>query len=201
MTSAPATKRQRQAQTTRARIFDIAAALISERGFDNVTVDQICAQAGVAKGGFYHHFASKDEIVIETYRQIDGAFNEALGQLPEDAPARRRILFTTRFMAETARDKGAAYTRQIYRSQVERGTSFFISPERPFYATLAQALRQGAAGGEFAGGIDQTEATRMILSVARGVIYDWSMVDGGYDIVAFMERTITTMLDGLANPA
>lgn len=50
---------------TRARIVASARALFNRHGFDQVTIDQVMARAGLTRGGFYHHFASKDELYTE----------------------------------------------------------------------------------------------------------------------------------------
>ena len=44
------TKRQQQALETKTVIFDTAVALFNEKGYDNVTVEEITTRAGVAKG-------------------------------------------------------------------------------------------------------------------------------------------------------
>ena len=59
------TMRKKQALATREKIYNTAFRLLTERGFENITVDEICSESGVAKGFFYHYFKSKDDIVIE----------------------------------------------------------------------------------------------------------------------------------------
>jgi TetR/AcrR family transcriptional repressor of nem operon len=45
---------------TRARIVESARKLFNRYGFEQVSIDQIMAEAGLTRGGFYHHFDSKD---------------------------------------------------------------------------------------------------------------------------------------------
>src|SRR5215831_11359222 len=47
---------------TRARIVESARRLFNRHGFEQVSIDQIMAGAGLTRGGFYHHFGSKDEL-------------------------------------------------------------------------------------------------------------------------------------------
>lgn len=47
---------------TRARIVDSARRLFNRFGFEQVSIDQIMSDAGLTRGGFYHHFGSKDEL-------------------------------------------------------------------------------------------------------------------------------------------
>jgi TetR/AcrR family transcriptional repressor of nem operon len=46
------------------KLLDGAVALIRRQGFAATTVDQVCTAAGVTKGGFFHHFASKEALGI-----------------------------------------------------------------------------------------------------------------------------------------
>jgi len=65
------TPRIHKAIIAKKNIFDIAMRLFIERGYDNVTVDDIVSAAGTSKGAFYNHFVSKDQIVLEYFKQFD----------------------------------------------------------------------------------------------------------------------------------
>ncbi|MEM7171530.1 MAG: helix-turn-helix domain-containing protein [Pseudomonadota bacterium] len=52
-------------EKTRLRIIDAARRLFNRHGFEGVSIDQIMAEAGLTRGGFYHHFATKDELFSE----------------------------------------------------------------------------------------------------------------------------------------
>ena len=47
---------------TRARVVESARRLFNRHGFEQVTIDQVMASAGLTRGAFYHHFDSKDEL-------------------------------------------------------------------------------------------------------------------------------------------
>lgn len=56
-------RRQRKAAETRLRIFRSALQLFGERGFQNVTVEEITDAADVGKGTFFNYFDSKEHIL------------------------------------------------------------------------------------------------------------------------------------------
>ena len=56
-------RRQRRAAETRVRLFRCALQLFAERGFPNVTVEDITETADVGKGTFFNYFASKDHVL------------------------------------------------------------------------------------------------------------------------------------------
>ena len=59
--------RKKQAEQTKKKIFETAVSLIKKKGYSNITISEICKIAGVAKGSFYVHYKSKEDIVRESY--------------------------------------------------------------------------------------------------------------------------------------
>jgi AcrR family transcriptional regulator len=55
---------------TRARIIESARILFNRRGFEQVSIDDLMKEAGLTRGGFYHHFRSKDELYSEAVRSF-----------------------------------------------------------------------------------------------------------------------------------
>ncbi|SAK57424.1 TetR family transcriptional regulator [Caballeronia catudaia] len=53
---------------THQRIIDIAAKRFRERGIDGVSIADVMKEAGLTVGGFYKHFASRDELVVEAFK-------------------------------------------------------------------------------------------------------------------------------------
>lgn len=61
----------------RAKILDAASQLFREKGFEAVTVAEVMKAAGLTHGGFYGHFASKDDLVAQA---LAHALRENLGK-------------------------------------------------------------------------------------------------------------------------
>ena len=53
----------KKAERTKGKLLASARKLISERGFDHVSVEDITKDSGVAKGTFYHYFKCKEDVV------------------------------------------------------------------------------------------------------------------------------------------
>ena len=72
-------------------ILDAATRILTSRGFDLMTMDDVATEVGVSKPSLYKHFKSKEELAGECMiRLLDGA-NETLAALPDDLPALERI--------------------------------------------------------------------------------------------------------------
>jgi len=182
------TSRDRQAQETRNRIFSVASQLIIEKGFENVTLEEISKGAGVAKGLFYHYFKSKSELIIETYSIIDSDFEKELMDLNAGTSPMDKILFTVNTMARYAKQRGMDYVKQIYKGQLDAGTGFFIRKKRPFFRTIHDAIVSLQKESIISKEVQPDEYAHFIMTVARGVLYDWCLHKGKYDVERAMDR-------------
>lgn len=74
-------------QSARERLLEAAVGVIRTKGYSATSVDDLCQAAGVTKGAFFHHFASKEALGVaaaEYWSQMTGALFE---QAPYHAPA------------------------------------------------------------------------------------------------------------------
>jgi len=74
-------------QRSHDRILDAASKLTREKGIDATSVADIMNLAGMTHGGFYRHFASKDELVASGFRH---AVDEAIGDIEQAQPDEQR---------------------------------------------------------------------------------------------------------------
>lgn len=68
------TPRTRDPARTREKILDASLGLILDHGFGATTVDAVVARAGITKGAFFHHFASKSDLgraLVDRYALMD----------------------------------------------------------------------------------------------------------------------------------
>lgn len=85
----------------RSRILDTAGLLFYAEGVHTVGIDRIIAEAGVAKATFYHHFKSKDALVVAYIEEQSRKQREAAEPvLHGTAPPRARLLSAYDHMTE-----------------------------------------------------------------------------------------------------
>lgn len=192
--------RQRQGQKTKKKIIEAAIALFHERGFNNVTVDEIVAVTNTSKGAFYNHFTSKHEVFAEQFKQIDQFYIEHL--VPQLDKGQSVIERLTRFlelqMNYLQNELGWDVTRTIYEQELStERSSYFLDPDRPLYDILFTLCQEGIEKGEFKAGYTAHDIVTVLIHGMRGVLYNWSLNRGRISLVDEQRMVFGALLDGL----
>lgn len=175
-------KRQRQAQNTKEKIFKIATKLIEEKGYNNVTVSKICEESGIAKGTFYHHFNSKKDIIIKTYQATDTYFKDIAKNKINHYDSLIQIEKFILYQIKYAQSSSFEYVKEVYKSQIDSGNKFFISKNRPVFKLLENYIKRAQAEKKLKSDKTAEYITNFLLRFSRGMIYDWCLHDGKYDL-------------------
>lgn len=81
------------------KIVFTALDIFSEKGYTKATISEICTKAGTSKGGFYHHFKSKDEILDEItnmyFKEVLDRYDQLLEKSDEDVITLLENVFQT----------------------------------------------------------------------------------------------------------
>jgi AcrR family transcriptional regulator len=155
--------------STRQRIVHAAVSLFAEQGFDATSVNQVVAKAGVAKGALYHHFASKDDLLYEVYRELVDRQLAGLTEIlsrgwPADQSLRALI---ADLVSTTAARAGEAkvFFREGHRLNDENQARVRAA-RRSIHDAVIELVRSAQAGGEFAA----VASPEMIAFTVFGVI-------------------------------
>ena len=83
------TRRKEQAKQTEQAILQAAMDLSRKQSFDKVSIREICQQAGITTGAFYHHFRSKEDLLSRGFAPLDTYLEQALAGHEDEPPAQR----------------------------------------------------------------------------------------------------------------
>jgi AcrR family transcriptional regulator len=132
--------REKRART-RAQIVEAGLMLLAERPPEALTIDAIVEAAGVAKGTFYYHFQSIEDLVAAVGAKLADSFDELLApsRLNETDPVERMSLAFTKFLEKAVDDP--LWARLVIRSVEAPGAIGQIREH--LKADLAEAIAQG----------------------------------------------------------
>ena len=133
--------REKRART-RAQIVKAGATLLAERAPEALTVDAVVEAAGVAKGTFYYHFQSLEELAAAVGEKLGESFDELLAParlgLPD--PIARISFGLTRFLSKAIAEPD--WARLVVQS-TQTPTEFARSVRANLKADLTEAQSQG----------------------------------------------------------
>lgn len=94
----------------RAQLLGVAQELFFSKGFEATTMAEILRASKLSKGGFYHHFSSKDELLFAVFEQLTDQIADGLGAVAGDKSlsARDRMTIILSMEGEFFRDSNFA---------------------------------------------------------------------------------------------
>ena len=155
-----------QTGDVRSRVLDAAVELFATQGYDGTSVAQVIGRAGVAKGGFYHHFASKDALLYEVYGDL---ISRQLAAMDEILARKSTPVDTLRALIGQLVESTAASARQatvFWREQHRLGDdrhAEYRRARRRYHDTVKRLVRDGQASGAFATVASADTVTFMIF--------------------------------------
>lgn len=179
------TKRQVQANRTKERIYQAAIKLLESDGFENIRIEDICRDAGVSVGSFYNYFNSKNEILELIFKQADEYFLQRVNKniLPLEPKAALHNFFEA--YAAYSQNTGLLTIRQLYCPDNQ-----FFTKKRGMQDVLESIFKTGQEKKVFSEDFSPEEMVKLFFMVARGVVYDWCIRCGEYDLVEKMNLVI-----------
>jgi len=181
------TNRQKQAITTRKKLFDTTIDLITQIGFDKVTIRSICKEANVSTGTFYLYFNSKQDILFKVYQDADMLLDETDILTRTDLNIFEKIKELIKIQMNISKNLNIDILKQIYTYHIHSDNEYFFSEKRGFFVSLNAVIIEGQNNKKLRDDMSSKEITWKILRFVRGIIFDWLIHDGNY---ALEETTI-----------
>jgi TetR/AcrR family fatty acid metabolism transcriptional regulator len=191
--------RKQQAENTRHKVAETALRLYTSRGYDQVAVDDICREAGVSKGTFYVYFASKDQVLVEEFLELDRFYIDSLPDIDKIDTVTGRLLAFGRYSLRHISGLGKDYLKVAYSSQVApgRGPSPLASQARASYEIALRLVAEAQENRELRSDLSAEEIALALVRAIRGVVIEWCLLDGGFDLERAGEPLLEILLDGL----
>jgi TetR/AcrR family transcriptional repressor of nem operon len=186
-------------QETRERIVRETAPLLNKQGFLSTPLADILKCVGLEKGGFYHHFACKEDLVVEAFehvaaqaaerlhKAIEGE-NTAVGKLKAMTEAYRVFKINQLLEgggcpilnAAVESDDGNVRLRDAARLAMDR-----------WRGVVNRILSAGIASGEFRADLDPDKESCWVIAAIEGGV----MLSNLYKDPVFLNRSLDQLVN------
>lgn len=140
--------RERKRAASRAATVDAALRLFVERGYDAVTVGDICTAADIAPRTFFRYFATKDDVLAEPAREMVTQLEDSFAGTSPDVPDTEALRAAFRALGAYVLDHAERYLLFLRAARTAPGplTSPLLAlSSRERELAIDVAARRGAA--------------------------------------------------------
>jgi AcrR family transcriptional regulator len=130
--------------TAQGRILAAAAAIFSERGIAEPTVEDILSRAEISRRTFYKHFSSKEDVVVTLHRALSDRFLAMTRMAAEEARSPEERIERTVDLFLLAAVRGGALFR-VVQTEAMRQDSRLAPRRREVFAALVEIHRDTVA--------------------------------------------------------
>jgi AcrR family transcriptional regulator len=191
---------QQRSEETRARLLQAASKKFSSSGYNAASVDDICEEAGVSKGAFYHHFPSKQAVFLTLFedwlKTVDAGLEAARqSTVPETLTNMARMLPFIFAQADGRLPMFLEFWLQASRD--ETVWKAMAAPYQRYQKFFAGLVKQGIAEGTFKQ-VDPGSAAQVIVSFAVGMLLQGLIAPQDTDWQKTAEQSMKILMKGLA---
>ena len=172
--------RQARAAETRKRIVAAAKKLITENGFENVSIEDIAKEAEVSTGSFYTYFKKKEDVIEELNQLSFYRLAEITNEMKDKGLDDRLKYYCRQFLAEIER-VGIEICRQWIRNNITPVNMEISGKETTKYnhdyLAMKSLLEEGIRRGELTVDTPVDEMAFYINTQLYGLMVAWCMTD------------------------
>ena len=190
-------KQQRKSKETKERIFQAAKRILQKSGYEELSIKNICEEAGVSNGSFYHHFKTKDDL-LSYYIEDQPSIEPDRLELPKNKEdAKETIIHVYLNYVKYCKELGVDFMAGYYTPH-NQALNPTIRTERPYpIVTVQHYLERALEANAIQLNLKIEEITTDIRMIVIGNVFEWAMRNGDADFEGNMRRSLSHYLDSI----
>ncbi|MCP1103261.1 AcrR family transcriptional regulator [Aequitasia blattaphilus] len=190
-------RQQLKSEETKEKIFQAAKHILQTEGYEKLSIKNICEEAGVSNGSFYHHFQTKDDL-LSYYIEKQPVINPNLLEPPRTSDDVKSMIITVyQNYVEYCESLGVSFISNFYTPK-NQSLNPTIRTKRPYpIVTVEEYLKKAVDSNTIRLKYSLEEVTTDIRMLVIGNVFEWCLKNGDAKFSENMERSLHLYLDGL----
>lgn len=174
--------------------------ILQKKGYEELSIKNICEEAGVSNGSFYHHFKTKDDL-LSYYIEDQPTINPDVLEMPQDVEgAKQGIIGVYMNYVKYCRELGVEFMSGYYDTK-NQALNAAERSERPYpIVTVQTYVEKAVAAGVIRLNVGIEEFTTDIRMIVIGNVFEWCVRSGKVDFEGNMSRLLGKYLDSTLCP-
>lgn len=190
-------KQQLKSQETKKKIFLAAKNILKKNGYESLSIKNICEEAGVSNGSFYHHFKTKDDL-LSYYIEEQPSINPELLDTPSClTDVKNAVIHVYLNYVKYCRELGVEFMANYYTPKNQSLNPLKRTARSYPIVTVREYLQQSMEAGIIRSSLNLDEITTDIRMIVIGNVFEWCLKEGDTDFEGNMKRSLGTYLNGI----
>ncbi|MFT8348977.1 TetR/AcrR family transcriptional regulator [Clostridium saccharoperbutylacetonicum] len=179
---------------TQTRIITCALTLFKERGYNNVTIQDICKYAEITKSTFYYHFPSKEALIEYYTDEISQSTQENFSDIIAHDSYIQQLWALFNSYTQKNNEYGVSIVNQVYSTMLSTCDEIEFPKSLSLFNTVVIIIQKAQKAKEINNLSLPSEIAKILYYGARGIVYSWAAEQGAFSLEDKLKDLFNTLL-------
>jgi len=186
------------------KLLSATEACIKKRGINNLDINEICSEAGLSKGAFYHHFRSKQHLLLELLNKWIKNITDQVKIPDEKLDAIDLIIYVIEKLSPVFEqsEKQLPVFLDLYIKAISDKNlkEYVLKTHDNFLLFFTSVLKNGMEKGTIKSG-NPLQVSKILFSITLGLLIQGLIDPAGEDWKELAKTSITMLLSNKVIPS
>lgn len=186
-------------KSLRSQMIATAWSLFASKGYEQVTMEEVAAEAGVTLEELNAYFTNREDFLYTLSDLFDERYAELMVEMDASLSSYEKLVLLNNELFTMIENKipidllGFLYSSQM----VDRGNKHLLNKERLYYKLVHQIVEEGQKNGEFRKDEKPGDIVDAYAMLERGLLCDWCIGKQQENLTRHSRKLMPSLVKGL----
>ncbi|MBW5383388.1 TetR/AcrR family transcriptional regulator [Brachyspira pilosicoli] len=185
--------RKEQAEKSKKKIVETTINLLKKYSLNELQIKDICSNADISIGNFYHYFTNKQEIIFYIFNTNADIYKKKI--LAKDKTnSYKDILYAFKEFAKLVSELGGDLILEIFNYSIMNRNNALLSKDAFFYNHILSLVNSLREVNLVISDDNSDVITKRLIVFFRGFFYEWALSNSNFNLVKETEKEMKLYL-------